>query len=755
MSHGGLNLSAEHRSFARVNDPSSPPSALGLEAASWTRREDGSVEVRVTGRWLRRRPLGGGQPLLVIEREGLRHRFPAMPEPPSLTGAAPGTWQLSFIVSAALAPGERDRAWLQFGAMTIPLPISASPAEPAKSAAARPTAEEEELLVERRLRSAELALSSTREEAERAERSAHELRERTAQLERELELARRGLGERDRAWRAAEQRAQAETARRAELQDELARAERGEALQRAEERLHDARERLLAYEEEHERLARALDGAEHAAAAAQADRRRALEAARQAVERSRWAALAREDELATRRRAPIEAGPGPRSAVGMAGDAPPARAVADVRALAAERLVVAGRQGRGPDPSVVDASESPRVERVLGELRTELEVLRGFAERERVARIEAEERVAVLQARLRDSEGRVRASEARAAEAWERIEELRRALVVMVWEPAPAEPAPAEPAPPELAAPEPAPAEPAPPQPPAREPAQPEPASPEPPAGLDPSRLEAARTRLRAAEATLPEPVRSAAPMAPWLRRAFNVMAQRDPVQAGRLALALLPLHRLTVSEPLSYVLRLAGSEPIRVDVPGAKAPVTVGLLADPARSEDSPPPAFTVEGELAALGRTVAANSVRRRLRGGRARIRGRRTAATALTGLPDARIDLAGVIREGVSLEPSLAADLVAAMIDPSWTRGERFQVAFAEPTDAATVTVIEVRDGGLLAAVQGVEPPPGATVVLCSPQSIAAVAAGGWPQDVDLRGPARNLELLQRWVQRAQSG
>ncbi len=727
-----------------MNEPPPLPSALGLEAANWTRREDGSLEVRVTGRWLRRRPLGGGQPLLVIEREGLRHRFPAMPEPPSLTGAAPGTWQMTFIVSAALAPGEGDRAWLQFGTMTIPLPVSAPPEHPAPTGAPLPTdaapapepaparpairpagPADDELLVERRLRSAELALTSSREHAEQAERRAEELREQVHGLQRELILARRGVREHDRARRAAEQEAQAEATRRVELQEELARAARGEDLRAAEDRLGAARARLTGYEDELDRLSRALAEAERTVEVAHTDRRRAQAAARHAAGRSRGAALAREEELASR---PRPAAHRPGESGGRQAESRP-RAVSDVRALAAEQLVLARRRTAPPGQREIAVEESARLESVLRELRAELELLRSLAERERTARLAAEARAAELERQLRESDARV-------GGAWRQIEELRRALsgapeVAEAGEPAPAPPVASEPAP-------------APP-----EPSEPAPAAPV--AGFDPSRLDAARSRLRAAETPLPG-LPEGATVRPWLRRVFTVLAERDPALAGRLAIALLPLQRLTGSEPLTYAIQVPGDEPIRVAVPGEEGPVAVTIATGSEAIEDA---AFTVAGDHAALGRRVAAGSVRRRLGGGRARIRGERTAARVLTGLPDAEVSLAAVIRAGVVLEPWLAVRLIAAMIEPSWTRGERFQLAFADPSARSSGTVLEIRDGGIPAVAEAVEPAEGATLVRCAPGAILVVAGGGWPEGAEVRGPVRGLELVQQWVLRAQSG
>jgi hypothetical protein len=65
------------------------PSSLGIEAVECL-AEGRSVTVRVTGRWRRRRPEPRGQATLVVETETGRRRFPVMPEPPSLSGAAGG-----------------------------------------------------------------------------------------------------------------------------------------------------------------------------------------------------------------------------------------------------------------------------------------------------------------------------------------------------------------------------------------------------------------------------------------------------------------------------------------------------------------------------------------------------------------------------------------------------------------------------------------------------------------------------------------
>src|SRR5690349_21233942 len=99
------------------------PSVLGIEAVECFSEGGSTLTVRVTGRWRRRRPEWRGPAVLVVEVEGRRHRFPAMPEPPSLTGTLPGTWRMSFSVPAELTPYLSGRSWLQLGAVLAPLSI--------------------------------------------------------------------------------------------------------------------------------------------------------------------------------------------------------------------------------------------------------------------------------------------------------------------------------------------------------------------------------------------------------------------------------------------------------------------------------------------------------------------------------------------------------------------------------------------------------------------------------------------------------
>ncbi len=209
-----------------------------------------TVTVRVQGRWRRRRPGSGGQALLVLEALGQRHRFPAMPEPPSVTGAAPGTWQLSFSVPALLAPPHAERAWLQLGAVGVPLPmpvgLGTEPVEVPGDAEPAVTA---------RRADADDALDSAHRRTAEVEQIAERLAASVSELEQSLEAARieparltAALAELDRARRVAEQRAHAERAPapRARAGARRARARGGRGPRRGAVRIPAARARARA-----------------------------------------------------------------------------------------------------------------------------------------------------------------------------------------------------------------------------------------------------------------------------------------------------------------------------------------------------------------------------------------------------------------------------------------------------------------------------------------------------------------------------
>jgi hypothetical protein len=783
-------------------------SPVSVEAVEWAAESGGNLTVRITGRWRRRRPVSSGQPTLVIEAEGRRHRYPAMPEPPSLGGTGPGIWRLTFTIPGWMAP-ELGRTWLQFGTVIVPLPV-AVPAQPAPSADRPPPPPAPE---------ADPDVPEEPPDFEKA-RGVAELTQRVDELEDELRDARSvrdelaaSLEERERKRRIAEQRAHAEHALRRDLARQLsANADEAERARQAMGDLAAAEERIRSLEQELGRARRRSDEAEQVAAAATAARQRAereRELAEQTLQRraeagsAETARLRFEHELRGRRagqavRIPAEPATVNRVAAPIAPPAspsplprvpprPPAPTPMSTPAVAGPSPdVVAGLRTELKSRARADAAvrarlidaESRLAARVvlerrtsaaLAELRTELNSLGDALAQERTLRASAERRAAEL-------EGELREQRIVSLGAYEAISELREALARLAApEPAPppelepaawVEPEPAAALPePAAALPAPVVALPAPPEPPAspEPPAPPAPPAAEPPptpaaTAVEPARLNDALTRLRetiapqdAPTATSTAIVRSPsiheALTRPSLEGAFRRMARTDADAAGRLLLDLLPLQRVVYPHVVAYDLVLAPDRCLWVSVPNGHPTIEVQTSPRPRQEVD-----FQVVGEPARIARLVTASRLRRFLRRGTARVRGRREGVAALSSLLGAPLDLGALHRAGVRPDPLIAFGLLAAMIDPAWTETERFTVAHASP--GASRTYLIVHEGRPLTATR-IAPQSGpSTTIHCVTDDLLATLAGEPVPGVRVDGDVGAFLSLRKWIKRAQS-
>jgi predicted nucleic acid-binding Zn-ribbon protein len=675
-----------------MSDPPGVPSALGIEAVEWFAHGGDSLTIQVTGRWRRRRPAWGGQPLLVIEAEGTRHRFPAMPEPPSLGGAAPGTWRITFSVPAWLAPHLGGRIWLQFGSVVVPLPVAVGPGtEPdAQQGPAAVAAEADpETLAQRRLRSSEVALDAARRRASEAEDRAADLHASVEQLQHELMSMAARLADRERAQRAAEQRAFSEQSLRTELVEEFA------ELRRAQTSSSEAMAELARSEERVRQVEEELELARHSASITPGE------------ERLRGTVAALRQELAAR-----------------------TSAEAEVRAVLAE---VQGRlQAR--------AAVGPKLESTLRQLRDELRQLRGDLERETDARVDAELRADQLEQQLRDHG-------ARAERAYQALDSLREELDAVRAALGGAGPSdsPEGPGKPQAERLEEALArlrEATPPRPAEEGEAEAAPSAQATTAAAEP---EAASPAQPATPPAQPEP----APPRAWLRRVFNKLAAAEPDSAGRLLLQLLAAQALIHPEDVAYDLVLSEHACVQVTV---DAGVTAVAFAEAPRAPTAVQ--FQVIGDLASIVRLLVTGRVRRHFRRRRARIRGQRSAFSALRELVSAAVTLDDLHEAGVRLDPPLALRVVSLLIDASMTRGEQFTLAYQELGAEVAGNFLHVRDGGPISATEGPLLAPVTTTVVCRADLLLPVLGGERPTELVILGDGWPLDLLALWLQAAQS-
>jgi hypothetical protein len=679
-----------------MNDPTGVQSALGIEAVELFSEGGDQLTVRVTGRWRRRRPAWSGQPMLLLDAAGSRHRFPAMPEPPSLSGAVPGTWRMSFSVPASLAQELGGRTWLQFGAVVVPLPVAV---EPSGLAGAD-------------------ALGAAPDPAP----SQPEPRGETGGLST-------ALAERERARRAAEQRAHAEQALRLDLEQELAAREQESALAReALGELAAAEERVRELEQKLEPLRRRVDEAEQLAAAASAARERAEHRARELsqpveadplppdppspveVAPAEARSLSLERNLIARRAAgavrrpsePRQTGVHAEPAAGADQLGPTIEALrrelqARGSAEARLRAQIVMAQGRLEARAGIEST----LAKTLAQLRDELDGLRSALERERAAREGAERRAAELADELTDQRQR-------SEHAYEAIEDLRGAFAELRALQAASEPTPASAGP------------------------------------VEPERLSEAFSRLRASTG----PTGGEGAHAAWLAPLFAALARNDAASAGRLLLDLLPAQWAAYPHPVAYDLVL-GEAPGVVQVTVRDGPPEISH-SDSARQLAAVD--FRVVGSPASIARRLTAKGLRRRFGRRVARVRGNRDALGALAALVHAPLHLGELYASGVRMAPPMALTLVSLMIDPAWTAGQRFTIAHVDGEASAYLSVNDGRPPTVTAAAPA---EPATTTIVCAADSLLLVLAGGRPDELAIRGGEHPLALLLKWVQRAQSG
>src|SRR5579875_928978 len=260
-----------------------------------------------------------------------------------------------------------------------------------------------------------------------------------------------------------------------------------------------------------------------------------------------------------------------------------------------------------------------------------------------------------------------------------------------------------------------------------------------------------AASGVSAGSLTVPIPP-PAPPPGPWLREAFRALARDDPPAAGALVLALLPLQSLVHPEPLAYDIVLSGIESVQVTIDDNGQ--RIGRFPSSRSLEQLN---FRVSGDVAQLGRLLAARRLRRRFGRGLARVEGSWRHFRALEALLDARVRLRELPAAGVELPAQLTLQLIAAMLSPQLTGGAELTLAHRDPAHGGAGSFLSIRRGGWPQAgtiAPGLEP---SLTIWCARQILPAVLDGGEPDRLGARveGAVEQLAALGRWLEAAQDG
>ncbi len=243
--------------------------------------------------------------------------------------------------------------------------------------------------------------------------------------------------------------------------------------------------------------------------------------------------------------------------------------------------------------------------------------------------------------------------------------------------------------------------------------------------------------------------------LAPAIRR---VAEERDSKLAGELICELLPAQR--VKRALTYTLRIEGLGDVQVKLEGERTtvrrPSAGSIDATGARATERGPDtergAFLLEGPAAAFAE-LAAGGAGRRLPG--VKVRGSRRKLRRLLAARRVPLALSDLADTGIQVWPGLLLLALSEAIDPEWTKGHSFVLAFAIESQPSATLYVQVRDGEPIAVTRVRGEQPRSTVKLSERAFVCVLSGAPLPpsEHVLVEGALEPLTLVLGWSDRAQ--
>src|SRR4051794_26797579 len=234
--------------------------------------------------------------------------------------------------------------------------------------------------------------------------------------------------------------------------------------------------------------------------------------------------------------------------------------------------------------------------------------------------------------------------------------------------------------------------------------------------------------------------------------QALRRMADSDPELAARLILAAMAAAAATVPAGLSYRLEVDGVGAWTVKSDGDRAEVTEVPSGGDLNGE-----AFAISTDAATLAQLAAGRSPIGALARRRLRLRGRRRKALALRRLStDAGPrDLA---RLGLPVDPDLVFRSLQYAIEPEWTAGHSFTVAYQLVGERGGAWRVEI-DDGTVRVRSGIGEDPDAIVRIRYSDWLRLLSGEVTPSDAmrlgltEVEGRIPPVTRLGRWIDRAE--
>src|SRR5437763_7055625 len=242
--------------------------------------------------------------------------------------------------------------------------------------------------------------------------------------------------------------------------------------------------------------------------------------------------------------------------------------------------------------------------------------------------------------------------------------------------------------------------------------------------------------------------------MADRTRIALRQMADDDPELAARLVLQTLPAAASRIPAPLAYDMTIEGLGTWHVSVTDAGAEVREAAEAN--GSSD-----FELITDASGLARMAAGASPLRLMLGGQLKIKGRRRRALKLRAMSNgADPSMADAIRAGGKVDPDAIYRALPYLIDPEWTRGRDFTVAYDVTGQGGGTWYVQVHDGRPLAV--STEAPNGGAdgAIRLGFEVFRGLLGGGitppeacWQRLAEMEGDIYPIRLLVGWLARSQ--
>jgi ribonucleoside-diphosphate reductase beta chain len=234
--------------------------------------------------------------------------------------------------------------------------------------------------------------------------------------------------------------------------------------------------------------------------------------------------------------------------------------------------------------------------------------------------------------------------------------------------------------------------------------------------------------------------------------QALRRMAESDPELAARLVVQSLPVAAASLPPGLSYRLELEELGAWRVSSQGDRAEISEVPSGTDLNGDD-----FAISTDARTLARIASGRSPIGALARGRLRVRGRRRKALALRRLSQEAgpRDLA---RLSLPVDPDLLFRSLAYAIEPEWTAGHRFTVAYQLVGEGGGSWRVEV-DDGQVRVHRGLGEDPDAIVRIRYSDWMRMLAGEVTPSEAmrlgltEVEGRIPPVTRLGRWIDRAE--